>query len=122
MALRHLPTFRVCLALLALWTGCAAPRPVQTVERGRRIDRAVLDGFQRGVTTRQEVLDALGQPTTTVTSPQDGSVTCSWDYVRKDASSSVAIMTILTFGADGRLQVKMVSQSGTRASGSPPAR
>jgi len=97
--------------------GLEAPPDLPRVPRPpRALDR------QRGVTTRQEVLDALGQPTTTVTSPQDGSVTCSWDYVRKDASSSVAIMTILTFGADGRLQVKMVSQSGTRASGSPPAR
>jgi len=79
----------------------------------RAKDRAVLDGFQRGVTTRQEVLDLLGEPTTT-RSAGAGSVTCSWDYVHADAHGSIAIMTILTFGADGRLQVKMVSQSGTR--------
>jgi outer membrane protein assembly factor BamE (lipoprotein component of BamABCDE complex) len=115
MALRHLLTTCACLALLAsCWTGCAAPKPVQTVEQGRRIDRATLDGFQRGVTTRQEVMALLGEPTTTVTSPADGSVTCSWDYVHTDAHSSIAIMTILTFGADGRLLVKMVSQSARK--------
>ena len=114
MSARHLLTLCAGLALAAPWTGCAAPRPAETIERGRRIDRAVLDGFQRGVTTRQEVLDLLGEPTATARAAGDGSVTCSWDYVHSDAHGSIAIMTILTFGADGRLQVKMVSQSGTR--------
>jgi outer membrane protein assembly factor BamE (lipoprotein component of BamABCDE complex) len=114
MSARHLLTTCAGLALLVPWTGCAAPRPAETIERGRRIDRAVLDGFQRGVTTRQEVLDLLGEPTATARSAGDGSVTCSWDYVHEDAHGSIAIMTILTFGADDKLQVKMVSQSSRK--------
>jgi len=99
------------LGLAAAWIGCAAPAALPTVERGRRIDRAVLDGLQRGVTTRSEAVELLGEPSTSKTSAEDGSTTCSWDYFHQDARGSTAIMTILTFGPDDRLQIKMVSQS-----------
>jgi hypothetical protein len=81
------------------------------VERGRRIDRATLETLQRGVTTRAEALERLGEPTTTVTDAGDGSVTGSWDFVHTDAHEATAIMTILKFGPDGRLLIKMVNQS-----------
>ncbi|MDR3669665.1 MAG: hypothetical protein P4L36_02410 [Holophaga sp.] len=101
-----------CLALACLSPfGCAPPAAPPTVERGRRIDRATLEGFRRGVTTREEVLALLGEPSTTVTDPGDGSVTCSWDFVHTDAHEATAIMTTLKFGSDGRLLVRMVNQS-----------
>jgi len=99
------------LGLTAVLAGCAAPAPMPVVDRGRKIDHAVLDGFQRGVTTRAEALAALGEPSSSSTSPEDGSTTCSWDYLHQDARVSIAIMTILKFGPDDKLQIKMVSQS-----------
>lgn len=97
--------------LAAAWVGCAAPAAQPVIDRGRRIDRAVLDSFQRGVTTRAEALELLGEPSKTSTHPEDGSTTCSWDYLHQDARGSIAIMTILKFGPDDKLQIKMVSQS-----------
>ena len=98
------------LGLLAA-LACAAPAPVPTVERGRAIDKAVLDGFQRGVTTRAEALRLLGEPSTTTSNPEEGSTTCSWDYFHSDARGSTASMTILKFGRDDTLLIKMVSRS-----------
>jgi outer membrane protein assembly factor BamE (lipoprotein component of BamABCDE complex) len=120
---RHLLTACAGLGLLAAWVGCAAPAaPPQTLERGRKIDRATLEGFQRGVTTRKQALEILGPPARTSTDAQDGSTTCSWDYVHVDAQGSTAILTTLKFGPDDRLQIKMVNQSShVRGSGRPPS-
>jgi outer membrane protein assembly factor BamE (lipoprotein component of BamABCDE complex) len=101
------------LGLLAPWLGCAAPAPPQTIERGHRIDHATLEGFQRGVTTREEAIRILGEPSRTATGA-DGSTTCSWDYVHADAQGSTAILTLLKFGPDGRLLLKMTNQSSQR--------
>jgi outer membrane protein assembly factor BamE (lipoprotein component of BamABCDE complex) len=98
------------LGLLAA-VGCVAPAPVAIIDRGQRIDHAVLEGFKQGLTTRAEVLALLGKPSTTAVNPEDGSLTCSWDYFHSDGAGSVAIMTILKFGRDDTLQIKMVSQS-----------
>ena len=81
-----------------------------------------LEGFQRGVTTRKQALEILGPPARTSTDAQDGSTTCSWDYVHVDAQGSTAILTTLKFGPDDRLQIKMVNQSShVRGSGRPPS-
>jgi outer membrane protein assembly factor BamE (lipoprotein component of BamABCDE complex) len=111
MRFHALPVACAGLGLAAAWS-CARPAaPVPTVERGRWIDRSILDGFQRGITTRAEVVELLGNPSSTVTNAGDGSTTCSWDYYHSDAKGTFAIMTILTFSSDDTLQVKMVSQS-----------
>ncbi len=124
-AMTAFPTACAGLGLLAA-VGCAAPVPVAVVERGQRIDHAVLEGFKQGLTTRAEVIGQLGKPSTTSVNPEDGSVTCSWDYFHADGGGSIAIMTILKFGRDDTLQIKMVSQSsqlpgpGVTGSGRPP--
>jgi hypothetical protein len=56
----------------------------------------------------------LGEPSTTTVNAADGSTTCCWDYVHSDAQGSTAIMTILKFGPDDLLQIKMVSQSSQK--------
>ena len=99
------------LGIMAAWMGCAAPVVVATVERGHPIDRAVLEGLKRGVTTRTEALALLGEPSTTSANVAEGSTTLCWDYLHSDARGSVATMTILKFGPDDLLQIKMVSQS-----------
>ena len=104
------PTALAGLALLAA-LACAGPAAVPTVERGRLVEKAVLDNFQRGVTTRGEALALLGEPSTTSSNPEDGSITCSWDYFHSDGRGSTATMTILKFGPDDTLQIKMVSRS-----------
>jgi hypothetical protein len=113
MTLCNLLTAGAGLGLLAPWVACGPPRPVPTVERGRRIDRAVLEGFQRGVTTLQEAQERLGPPTRTVADP-DGDTTCVWDYFHSDGKGSTAITAILKFGSDGLLQLRMVNQSSQK--------
>jgi outer membrane protein assembly factor BamE (lipoprotein component of BamABCDE complex) len=113
MSNRNFLTACAGLGLLAPWIGCAAPAVPQTVGRGRRIDHATLEGFQRGVTTRQEALRILGEPSKTSTTA-DGSTTCSWDYVHADAKGSTAIVTVLKFGPDDKLLLRMVNQSSQR--------
>jgi outer membrane protein assembly factor BamE (lipoprotein component of BamABCDE complex) len=101
-----------CCAAAGLGLGlqCSRPAPAQAVvEEGHPIDRAALAGFQRGVTTRDEALDRLGEPTTTATDPADGSTTLSWHYVRKDAHGTTAVLAVLRFGPDGKLEMKAVS-------------
>jgi outer membrane protein assembly factor BamE (lipoprotein component of BamABCDE complex) len=112
MTARNLPTICAGLGVLA-GLGCAVPAPAPVIESGRRIDHAVLEGLQRGVTTRAEAIALFGEPSTTSTSAEDGSITCSWDYVHKDAKGSTAIMTILKFGRDDTLLIKLVSQSSS---------
>jgi outer membrane protein assembly factor BamE (lipoprotein component of BamABCDE complex) len=102
------------VSLLVLAGGCSRPAaPPPVVEQGRPIDRAVLNGFQRGVTTREEALEQLGEPTTSATDPGDGSTTLSWHYVRQDAHGTTAILAVLRFGADDLLQMKAVSMNST---------
>lgn len=96
---------------MALGAGCAKPAPPPVVEQGHPIDRAMLEGFQRGVTTREEALARLGEPTTSATDPADGSTTLSWHYVHADAHRSTAVMVVLRFGSDDLLQLKAVSQN-----------
>jgi outer membrane protein assembly factor BamE (lipoprotein component of BamABCDE complex) len=110
MTASNLLTASAGLAMLAV-LGCAAPTAVPVVERGHLIDHALLEGLQRGVTTRTEAIALFGEPSTTSTSAEDGGTTCSWDYVHSDGKGSTAIMTILKFGRDDTLQIKLVSQS-----------
>jgi len=98
-------------AACVLMAGCLAPKAVPVVERGRRIDRATLELCVRGVSTRAQVLELLGPPSTTSSNPMDGSITCSWDYFHSDARGSTAIMTILKFGPDDLLEIKLVNQN-----------
>jgi hypothetical protein len=89
---------------------CAAPAAAPLVERGRRIDHAVLEGLQRGVATRTEAIALFGEPTRS-TRAGDGSTTCFWDYVHVEGKVSTAVMTILKFGPDDTLLVKLASQN-----------
>ena len=111
MTARNPLTVCAGLALAAVWVGCAAPAVQPVIDRGRKIDHAVLDGFLRGVTTRTEAIELLGEPSRTTTDAADGSTTCSWDYLHQDARVTIAILTILKFGPDDKLQIKMVSQN-----------
>jgi hypothetical protein len=81
------------------------------VDRGRRIEPSVLEGFQRGVTTRAEAIQLLGEPTTRVSGPEPGGTTLTWDYLHVDAQGSIAITTVLKFGPDDKLWLKLVNQS-----------
>jgi hypothetical protein len=96
--------------LLTAGIGCATPAVVQSKEQGRKIDRAVLDAFQRGVTTRAEAILALGEPTSKKTNPADGSTTLAWNYVHTDAAGTLSILALLQFDAQDKLLLKAVSQ------------
>jgi outer membrane protein assembly factor BamE (lipoprotein component of BamABCDE complex) len=109
MAGRNLLISLTGLGLLAAGCGCAAPA-VQQADQGRRIDREVLEGFTRGVTTRAEVLQALGSPTSQKANPGDGSTTLAWSYVHVDQAASTTILTLIQFDADDRLLLKAMSQ------------
>jgi len=89
MTLSNLLTVGAGLGLLAPWVACGPPRPVPTVERGRRIDPAVLEGFQRGVTTMEEAQDRLGPPTRTVTArPKTSAISASASTARSGSKTT----------------------------------
>ena len=112
------------LGLLALSGGCAAPAvQAAVVDSGSRIDPATLEGFQRGITTRAEAVRILGEPAALAGPAADGSTTLTWNYLHADAQGSLAITTVLKFGPDDRLELKLVNESRqiTGGSGTPPS-
>ena len=115
---------------LAVLGGCTAPPVRYPPDRGHPFDPERVAGFQRGVTTREEALEALGEPTWAATNEADGSTTLTWQYSHTDAAGTVTQGALLKFDADGRLLTKYeangrsrvpgkVSQS-SKAGGTPP--
>jgi len=111
MAPRNPLTVFTGLGLVAVAVGCAAPVQSHLPDRGHRLDRETLDSFRRGVTTRAEAIERLGEPSRRAVSAEEGTTTLSWDYVHTDASGTLSILTVLKFGPDDKLLLKAVSQT-----------
>lgn len=98
-------------SLAVLGVHCAPPAAVvRPMEQGRPIDPEVIDGFQRGVTSRTEALRVLGEPASSSTDPQDGTTILTWTYRRVDAAGTTQTLAVLQFDLQDKLLVKAVSQ------------
>jgi hypothetical protein len=114
--------FIVC-ALAVLISGCAV---VGT--SGVQIKPEQLAGFQKGVTSESDVIQALGKPTSLMTS-SDGTKTLSYSFARVKAggfsgSDMQSNVTFIMFDDAGKMLSYNVTESNqnTRAgysSGSP---
>jgi len=108
----HLVAVLTGMGLVLTWTSCAAPMVVRpAIDQGHKVDQVILDGFKRGLSTREEAVDRLGQPSSITTNAEDGTTTLAWHYVHADAKGSSAVITILKFSADDKLLFKVVSRN-----------
>jgi hypothetical protein len=93
----------ILLAALVLLPGCA------TI--GKPVDVSLVDQLQQNIATPADAIKLLGQPTTT-TVTSVGTTVMVWSYAHGTAFGSAESKAVyLTFGADGRLQSKTVSQA-----------
>lgn len=87
----------VAAALFLALGACAIPGSEYSQSSGTQIDQLALSQFQKGKTTYAQVVQALGQPTSSMTQA-DGSTIAT--YASHTRNSEVATMGILT-GARG---------------------
>lgn len=91
-----------CVIALAS-VGCAT--------MGRPIDTAKVDAFKVGITTKAQVLEALGEPTSSTVSSA-GTTVLMWTYAHAVAyGGATSTVVSCTFGSDGILTNKTVSGS-----------
>ena len=84
---------RACLLFIALVAGCATS--------GRPIDQAVVAGFEPGRTTYQDVIQALGAPTSSFIGP-GGRRTIAYSHaqVRTNPATFVPVVGLFAGGTD----------------------
>jgi len=81
--------------LVVILSGC--------ITVGKEVHKAQVDTFQKGKTTTQQVIDALGPPTT-ITTNSDGKQIYSYNYYKASAKPATFIPFVGLFagGADVR--------------------
>lgn len=91
----------VCATALA---GCAAS--------GTRVNPVQLAGFQPGVTTEADVVQALGRPQSVIAS-SDGTRILSYAFVKYQIGSMEMNSATLTFDKSGKLEAHRTMESGS---------
>ena len=75
-------------------------------ENGKEVDQTKVAAFQKGVTTKQQVIDALGPPTSSGFQAETGQNWLAWSHAKTTISgaSFVPIIGPMLGGTSGQVQ------------------